>query len=138
VGSEIVYKRQIRETAVFKADSVSGNPLEPHVWTTHPLGIWNHGYVPENYSLGQNFPNPFNPITRIGYGLPTEDHVEIVIYNILGQEIRKLVSENQTVGYRFIVWDAKDQYGKNVPAGIYIYSMRTTGYHKTRKMVLLK
>ena len=130
--------RAIRNTVMFKADSVLGGPLEPMVWTTHPLGIWDNGYIPEEYSLRQNYPNPFNPVTRIGYGLPQDDRVEIVIYNILGQEVRRLVSEEQTAGYRTVIWDATDQSGRNVSAGIYIYSMRTTSFHKTRKMVLLK
>ncbi len=130
--------RAIRETNIFKADSVCGNPLTPYVWTTHPLGIWDNGYIPDTYSLGQNFPNPFNPITRIGYGLPRDDRVKIVIYNILGQEVKQLVSENQSAGYRFVLWNGLDNHGNQVSTGIYIYTMSAGSFNNAKKMVILK
>ena len=80
--------------------------------------------VPEIFALHQNYPNPFNPTTQIRYDLPEEKNVTIVIYDVMGRNIRTLMNANQTVGYHSIHWDAKNDIGEGVAAGMYIYTIQ--------------
>jgi len=95
--------------------------------------------IPTEFALHNNYPNPFNPMTNIRFDLPEATHVTITIYDITGREVIKLVNQNMNAGYRNIIWDAKDKYGRNVSSGLYIYQMRTgTGFNKTDKMILTR
>jgi len=98
----------------------------------------NGGIIPEVYALGHNYPNPFNPITRIPYQLPEDTQVRISVYNLLGQEVVTLVNEFQLAAYHTAVWNGRDASGREVPSGVYIYRMETPSFHKTQKLVLLK
>lgn len=91
-----------------------------------------------NFELLQNYPNPFNPQTKIGYTLPEESQVKLVVYNVLGQKVRTLVDEIQTAGYREVVWDGKDEKGKDVASGIYFYKLKVENFAQTKKMLLVK
>ena len=93
---------------------------------------------PVSFSLKQNYPNPFNPETIIEYSLPKACHVEIVVYNILGQEVRTLIDEHQKPGRHRVRWDSKDEKGKEVSSGIYLYRIKAGEFWQTRKMVLLR
>ncbi len=126
------------ETIPFMDNAIFGNPVEPHFLTKAALQIGDKGYVPDVYSLAQNFPNPFNPVTNIGFGLPEDSHVNIIIYNLLGQQVKILANKDMTAGYRFIQWDGKDNYGRNVTSGVYLVMMQSNNFHKVRKMVLMK
>ena len=94
--------------------------------------------VPTGYVLRQNYPNPFNPTTVISYGIPTQTDVKIIIYDLLGNEIKTLIDQKQVQGYKKLVWDSTDKYGKKVSAGIYIYQIQTDDFIATGKMVLVK
>ena len=94
--------------------------------------------LPSIYTLHQNYPNPFNPTTTIKYDLPEAQNVQVMIYDIMGRKVRTLVNEFQDIGYRTIQWDATDDYGRPVSAGMYIYTIQAGEFRKTRKMVLLK
>ncbi|MCK4385238.1 MAG: T9SS type A sorting domain-containing protein, partial [candidate division Zixibacteria bacterium] len=94
--------------------------------------------IPKTYQLFQNYPNPFNPQTMIKYDLPKSGHVNITIYNILGQKVKTLVNEHQEAGYNSVNWNGKDGKEKDVASGIYFYKIKTIGFEKTKKMVLLK
>ena len=94
--------------------------------------------VPDEFSLHQNYPNPFNPTTTILYDLPEAATVHLVIYDVLGRQVRTLVNDDLTAGYHRAVWDATDDIGKPLSAGLYIYRINASGYSKTMKMVLLK
>jgi hypothetical protein len=94
--------------------------------------------VPQEFALHQNYPNPFNPVTTINYDLPQQTHVNIMIYDILGREVVKLVSEEIPAGYQSVIWNTRNSFGQPVSAGIYFYQIQTKGFVKTRKMVLLK
>ena len=94
--------------------------------------------IPEQFNLHQNYPNPFNPITTINYDLPQQAYVNLMIYDILGREVVKLVSEEMPAGYKTIIWDSRNNYGESVSAGIYFYQIQTKDFVKTKKMVLLK
>ena len=132
------YTRELTNTIEFQSNAVVGNAVEPYELISKPLGIGDPGYIPDTYSLSQNFPNPFNPTTTIGYGIPEETFIDLSIYNLLGQKIRVLLSDTQTAGYRFITWDGKDKSGNVVPTGMYFYVMTTEIFHDVKKLILLK
>jgi len=94
--------------------------------------------MPMTYSLHQNYPNPFNPTTTIRYELPTASKVQLRIYNLRGQEVIRLVDEDQTPGYRQAIWTGRDRTGRSVSSGIYIARLVAPGFAKSVKMVLLK
>ncbi|MCI0405929.1 MAG: T9SS type A sorting domain-containing protein [candidate division Zixibacteria bacterium] len=94
--------------------------------------------VPTTFELGQNYPNPFNPTTTIEYALPQPSRVELKIYNILGQVVRALIDEEKPVGYHQVVWDGKDQLGRPLSSGVYIYKIVAGDFVETKKMHLLK
>jgi hypothetical protein len=131
-------ERAIVEAVAFQADAMVGTVEAPYLLTPRPLGIGDPGYLPDRCLLGQAFPNPFNATTQIGYGLPAEGKVELVIYNFLGQKVRTLVSGVQPAGYRTVTWDGKDQRGRPVATGVYIYVMKAGAFRDVKKLVLLK
>jgi hypothetical protein len=91
------------------------------------------------YSLKQNYPNPFNPLTTIGYAIPGRSRVDLVIFNLLGQEVRTLLDGQLAgPGAGSVMWDGKDNQGRPVTAGIYVYSMRAGRFLQTRKLLILK
>jgi len=100
--------------------------------------------IPQAYYLSVNFPNPFNPTTSIRYDLPEPSYVSVVIYDILGREVRTLLDSREDAGFKSVVWDSKDNSGNIVAAGIYIYTLRAWSqesekiFHKTHKMIFLK
>ena len=94
--------------------------------------------IPDVYSLHQNYPNPFNPTTQIQYDLPEEQFVSIAIYDVMGRNIRTLMNTNQIAGYHSVRWDAKNDFGEGVAAGMYIYTIQAGEFRATKKMVLLK
>ncbi|NIV12030.1 MAG: T9SS type A sorting domain-containing protein, partial [Aliifodinibius sp.] len=80
------------------------------------------------FKVQQNYPNPFNPTTQIGYELPTNEKITIVVYNTSGQSIRKLISQNQHAGYHHVIWDARNDAGEKVSSGIYYYLVKAGNY----------
>ena len=94
--------------------------------------------LPEVFTLHQNYPNPFNPTTQIKYDLPEDSFVSIAIYDVMGRNIRNLMNVNQAAGYHSIRWDAKNDIGEGVAAGMYIYTIQAGEFRATKKMVLLK
>ena len=94
--------------------------------------------IPSNYQIGQNYPNPFNPTTQIRYDLPEDALVSISIYDVMGRKIKSLSNANQTAGYHSLQWDATNDIGEGVSAGMYIYTIQAGEYRATKKMVLLK
>ena len=100
---------------------------------------WGVGGVPEVFSLEQNFPNPFNPVTQIRYQLPEQARVSIVIYDAMGREVKNLVpGKSQLTGFHQVSWNATNNSGDPVSAGMYIYSIQAGDFRETRKMVLIK
>ena len=91
-----------------------------------------------DYKIHQNYPNPFNPTTEIKYDLPEDALVSINIYDLMGRSIKSLVNSQQTAGYRSIEWNATNNLGEPVSAGMYIYTIQAGDFRQSRKMVLLK
>ncbi len=98
----------------------------------------NEELLPEVYALHQNYPNPFNPITTLRYDLPEQSMVNIIIYDLLGRQVRTLINQTQDAGFKSVIWDATNDYGKPVSAGVYLYKIQAGEFVQTRKMVLLK
>jgi hypothetical protein len=94
--------------------------------------------LPEQFALHHNYPNPFNPSTTINYDLPENSYVRLTIYDITGRRIRTLVNQSQTSGNRTVVWDGRDDFGRTVSGGVYLYSIEAGSFRQTRKMLLLK
>ena len=90
------------------------------------------------YGLSQNIPNPFNPATLIEYQLAEPGNVHIVIYNLLGQEIRTLVREEMAQGHYSVLWDGTNEMGNQVASGVYMYRMSAGDFTQTQRMMLLK
>ncbi len=94
--------------------------------------------IPLTYQLKQNFPNPFNPETRIYFEIPKSHDVTIMVYNMLGQRIRTLVKESFKAGSHVVNWDGKSDHGFQVPTGVYIYRIKAGSFVDSKKMVLIK
>ena len=94
--------------------------------------------VPLKFALHENYPNPFNPTTTLRFDLPEVSDITLTIYNMLGQKVRTFDYQNTSAGYHSVTWDATNDYGDPVGAGVYLYQLRADQFVKTRKMVLLK
>ena len=94
--------------------------------------------LPDGYGLQQNFPNPFNPETQISYQVPRRSRVLLKIFNAAGQEMRTLVDEEQPEGKYKVQWDGRDNNGRRVVTGVYLYKLNVQGVTQTKKMLLLK
>ena len=94
--------------------------------------------LPGEYKLDQNVPNPFNPSTVIGYRIPEAGPVRLAIYNLLGQEVRVLVDLYMEAGSFTATWDGKDEMGRQVSSGIYLYRIQAGGFSASRRMLFLK
>ncbi|MCH7732798.1 MAG: lamin tail domain-containing protein [Candidatus Marinimicrobia bacterium] len=101
--------------------------------------------MPDFFALHPNYPNPFNPVTTIAYDIPEATNVRIDIYDILGQKVRTLVNSMHEAAFHKVVWNSRDDYGKSVPSGMYIYritatdlSSGKTNFTKARKLVMIK
>lgn len=94
---------------------------------------------PSGFELKQNYPNPFNPSTAIKFSLPVNSNVTIMIYDMLGREVTKLIDEEKPAGSYILYWYGKDNNGRLAASGIYFYKLETDKYYSfIRKMVLLK
>ena len=94
---------------------------------------FNNSSVPSSYLLSQNYPNPFNPSTTINFQLPETRHVKILVYNILGQQVAKLVDKELNAGSYKVSFDASQ-----LSSGIYLYSINAGDFTDVKKMMLLK
>ena len=94
---------------------------------------------PAAFALATNYPNPFNPATTIQYALPQPADVQLTVYNVVGQVVRTLVAEHQAAGRYLVAWDATNDNGQSLSAGVYFYRLQAGGeFHAVRKMLLLK
>ncbi len=94
--------------------------------------------VPTTFAISQNYPNPFNPTTTLDYAVSNQSFVAINVYNLLGQEVRTLVSEEKAVGTYTVQWDGKDKSGGVLPSGMYLYRMSAGNFVETKKMIFMK
>lgn len=125
--------------ATSSSTTISFVPTLPAQWRTIAVPLtdiildnYNTGSV-KNYKLNQNYPNPFNPATKISFELPVSSQTLLIIYDISGREISKLVNQNLTAGYHEINFN-----GEFLSSGIYFYKLITPGFTQSKKMVLIK
>lgn len=97
------------------------------------VGIENDGFTPTEFSLSQNFPNPFNPVTKIKYSIPEISKIRIIVFDVLGNEIETLLNEEIAAGRYELTWDAV-----SLPSGVYFLQFRAAGFVQTKKMILLR
>ena len=102
------------------------------------VGIADGDAIPETYAVHQTYPNPFNPVTTLRYDLPEDGLVNITVYDMMGRAISTLVNEHQTAGYRSTQWNATNDAGSPLSAGMYLYTIQAGDFRQTRKMLLLK
>ena len=94
--------------------------------------------VAERFMLHQNYPNPFNPITNMRYDLPEEAFVNITIYDMFGNTVKTLIDGKKSSGFKSVQWNAKNNQGQPVSAGVYVYTIEAGKFRQTKKMILLK
>lgn len=94
--------------------------------------------TPTDFNLDQNYPNPFNPTTQISYQVPISSDISIKVYDSLGKFITKLVDGYQNEGYYSVTWNGKDNFGAQVPSGVYFYQFTAGKYSISKKMILMK
>ena len=102
------------------------------------LSIAAPATLPDQISLSQNYPNPFNPITTFSYELPKAEFVTIAVFDIRGDIVATLVNERQDPGVRSYRWNATNDNGHGVAAGVYIYTIKAGNFRQSKKMILLK
>lgn len=95
--------------------------------------IDNSNITPTEFSLEQNFPNPFNPVTTIKYSIPKTTNVKLMIFSLNGELIETLVDQSQSTGFYQVSWNAKDY-----PSGIYLYKLLADNFVEERKLILVK
>jgi hypothetical protein len=98
-----------------------------------PLDVDQTGLLPGEFTLSQNYPNPFNPSTSIRFSLPAAGNVNLTVYNVLGQEVRKLIDGELMPGSYTVTFD-----GKDLSTGVYIYRLATKNASITKKMLMVK
>ncbi len=119
----------------FYVDGIESDPIEFEITFVGAEDVLNL-----ETKLFGNHPNPFNPETTISFSLTAEDaeNAELVIYNLKGQKIKKLEIRNLKLGINKVIWDGRDENGKEVSSGIYLYNLRTNHQSFTCKMLLIK
>ncbi|NHZ86265.1 MAG: T9SS type A sorting domain-containing protein [Planctomycetia bacterium] len=132
---------------VWEEDTLINIDQNDYVGNAPDMGAFESLYIvsineeqilPVKFALYRNYPNPFNPITTIQYELPQQSVVQITIYDLLGKKVTTLVSETQDAGFKSISWNATNDYGKPVSAGVYLYKIQAGEFVQTKKMILLK
>ena len=113
-------------------------PLVFDILVDDNVGIKKSDELPSFFYVYNNYPNPFNPTTQIDYNLPDDNYVNIIIYDVKGKRVKCLINKIQTLGFHSLRWDARNDIGEKVSAGVYIYKIQTGKYTATKKMVLLK
>jgi len=129
----------------FDASWIYGITATDHHGNESGMGIFSEtldiddlAMFPAKYKLFQNYPNPFNPTTTIRYALQDDGLVNIAIYDMKGLVVKTLINDQQTAGYKSVKWNATNNSGQPVSAGLYLYTIQAGEFRQTKKMVLLK
>ena len=105
-----------------------------------PTSIEAEAAVPARYALSQNYPNPFNPHTAIQFDLPVQSHVSLSVFDLMGQQVANLVEGARGAGAHTVHWDGRDDEGRELASGVYLYRLRTGDgdWMEMRKLVLVR
>jgi hypothetical protein len=124
------------------AFAYDGDTLTSHVqfnpMSFHEVKLDYDTFLPTTFALHQNHPNPFNPITTIRYDLPENGPVSIIIYDLMGREIKTLVKQVSAPGRYSVNWNGRNQFGKQIASGMYFYRMETPKFQSVKKLIFLK
>ena len=94
--------------------------------------------LPSSFELQSNYPNPFNPSTKIRFGLPNRSEVTVTIYNLLGEQVMQYDMGVLQAGFKTVTWHGKNSFGAPVPSGMYLYKVNAGNEFKVGKMTLMK
>jgi len=132
------YATAIFEAPAGQAESFASNVESGRILSEVGVGE-EDAAIPKEFFLAGNYPNPFNPSTYISFGLPKDAFVRLEVFNLLGQKVKTILSENERAGYKSVVWDGRDSAGKAVASGVYFYRLTTdSDFDQTKKMLLVK
>ena len=132
VTAEKVDERK-RSTVVLEVKDRAGNTT-----VCDPVVTTVSAEVPEAFELGANYPNPFNPTTRITFKLAEPSDLRLAVYDALGREVALLVSDRMEAGSYEVAWEGTDASGRVLPSGVYLYRMEAGAFTKSRTMTLVK
>ena len=119
--------------------SSTGGQIGDLSWFGIEVGVEDDpSTVPTGFSLSNNYPNPFNPTTTIKYSVPSSENVRLVVYNMLGEEVKTLVNSEQGMGSYTVTWDGTSNMGSKVASGMYIYRLTAGKLVQSKKMILMK
>ncbi len=136
-GNGVTVRFSVSATDGIDTVKVSGDDRVVYVNRYEFLSTETNG-MPTEFALHENYPNPFNPSTTLRFDLPELSDVNVIIYNMLGQEVKTFNMQNISAGHHSIRWKATNDLGDPVSAGVYLYQLQTRDFVKTRKMILLK
>jgi len=118
--------------------SISGYSQSESFIPNQATDVTAEDVIPQTFNLSQNYPNPFNPTTIINYAIPQNSIVTLSIYNMLGQKIKTLVSEQKNAGTYSVQWNGENEFGQKVSSGAYIYKINAGSFVQSMKMILMK
>ena len=140
--------RRTWNSGASKYDTTTTKVVNPKRWVLRileaggPTGVEMKDLtviMPEDYVLEQNYPNPFNPSTTIRFGLPTADKISLKVYDLLGREVRSLLTDvTMEKGFHAATWDGRDGGGRSVASGVYVYTLKFGNFSKSAKMMMMK
>ena len=136
-GNRVTVRFSVSATDGIDTVDVSGDDRVVYVNRYDYLSTIGVG-IPTEFALHENYPNPFNPTTTLRFDLPEVSNITLTIYNMLGQKIRTYDMQSTPAGHHTLKWNATNDYGDPVGAGVYLYQLQSKDFVKTRKMVLLK
>jgi hypothetical protein len=128
-NSSVQFRARVRDSQ--DKWSIWSNPISIKINDQSIINSIND--IVTTYNVSQNFPNPFNPSTKIQFQIPNDSFVNLIVYNILGSEVATIVNEEKTAGSYEVEFIASD-----LASGIYFYTLEAGSYVETKKMILLK
>ncbi|MBN2572786.1 MAG: T9SS type A sorting domain-containing protein [Ignavibacteriales bacterium] len=128
--TESIYNIPMKNQINIKVLQYTGTGIESKKFTV---------ITPDDYTLEQNYPNPFNPTTNIRFSLPMNKQISLRVYDILGQEVKTLINNQEFMkGSYEVTWDGTNNYNQSVSSGVYIYTLQYGNFSKSVKMTLMK
>ena len=134
-GTDYVAYIPSATSGVLQVEGTFGDNNSDNPWLSM---IGDHEMVASEFALYGNYPNPFNPTTAIRFNIDVNSHVSVKVFNLIGKEVRTLQNNALNSGSYSVTWNGKDNYGKDVPSGMYLYNIESNGRILSGKMLLLK
>ena len=142
IGIQYFYEHEYIPTTIYKFYLTTVNQQGMESDPSEIVEFWSVDSddlpAPLVTKLNGNYPNPFNPTTKINFSIEQDKQVELTIYNLKGQKVKQLINDQLPAGQHEIIWNGKDDNGKQAASGIYFYKMKSGDYQQSKKMLLLK